>query len=247
MASTSGTFFFPAGGENRSANAVRRRRHAVDADPNRIVNRVEDGGSCWNHNLFADPFGAEGANRRRSFDEYWLHRRHIARGWDQVVVKILALAGKEFFHQRHSQSLRSATFDLPLDKSRINGTTDIVSGGDLQHPHCAQFSIDGNLGQVRAKSEDGIRSALAVFIQRAGGRIESCLAGKHVAVLIQRQVTQGKRALSEIVLLIVLSNSNATIFENNARALASICQPQDGTPQFRSRHLGGFSRDEGLA
>jgi len=125
--------------------------------------------------------------------------------------------------------------------------TDIVSGGDLQHPHCAQFSIDGNLGQVRAKSEDGIRSALAVFIQRAGGRIESCLAGKHVAVLIQRQVPQGKRALSEIVLLIVLSNSNATIFENNAGALASICQPQDGTPQFRSRHLGGFSRDEGLA
>ena len=65
------------------------------------MNCVENRGRGWDHRLLADPFGAEWADGRRIFNENRLDRRHVARGRNQIVMKILAFAGKEFFHQRH--------------------------------------------------------------------------------------------------------------------------------------------------
>ncbi len=158
-------------------------RHAANAYANRIVNRVENCRSGWNHRLLADPFGAERADGRGIFDENRLDRRHVAGRRNQVVMKILAFAGKKFFHQRHPQALGGAAFDLSFNQRGIDGPADVVRGGDLQHAHRAQFSIDSDLRQMRAESINRIGRALAIFVQRAGGRIESRLPGEHVAIL----------------------------------------------------------------
>src|SRR6266853_4463040 len=98
------------------ADAVRRCGHAADAYTNRIVNCVENCRSGWDYRLLADPFGAEWANGRRVFDENRLDRRHVARGRNQIVVKVLAFAGKELLHQRHPQALGGAAFDLSFNE-----------------------------------------------------------------------------------------------------------------------------------
>ena len=183
MASSSVTFFFRAGCQNCGADAVGRGRHAMDANADRVLDRVENRRRGRNHRLLADSLGAKRADRRGIFDQDRLDRRHVAGGRNQIVMQILALAGEEFFHQRHPQALRGAAFDLAFDQRWIDGAADVVRRGDLQYPHRAEFGIDRDLGQVRAKSKDRIGSALAVLIQRTGGRIESGLAGENVAIL----------------------------------------------------------------
>ena len=181
--------------EDGGANAVGRRGQAANAHANRIVNCVQDRGRGWNHRLLADPFGAERPDRRRIFDENRLDRRHVASGRNQIVMKVLAFAGEKLFHQRHAQALGDAAFDLSFNQRRIDGAADVVRGRDLQHAHRAQFGVDCDLGQVRAETKNGVGRALAIFVQRAGGRIESCLPREHVAVLIERQVAQADGAL----------------------------------------------------
>ena len=152
---------------NSGANAVGRCGQTVHAHANRIVNGIEDRGRGRNHRLLADPFGAERADRRRIFDEDRFDRRHVAGRGNQIVVKVLAFAGKKFLHQRHPQSLRGAAFDLSFDKRWIDGAAHVVRRGDLQNPHCAQFRIDRNLRQVRAESDKQHRECLDHF-RRAG-------------------------------------------------------------------------------
>ena len=81
-----------------------------------------------------------------------------------------------------------ASFNLSFNQSWIDGPADVMRGGDLEHAHRAQFRIDGNLRQVGAESKNSIGRALAVLVERAGGRIERGLAGEHVAVFVQGQV-----------------------------------------------------------
>ena len=158
-------------------------------------------------------------------------------------MKILTLAGKEFFHQRHAQTLGSAAFDLSFNQRWIDGTADVMGGGDLQHLHSAQFRIDRNLRQVRSESEYGVGNALAIFIERAGGRIEGGLAGDHVAMLVERQVAQDDGALCLRLPLTVTQPSSKTI---SAHSQAS-ARRRMASAQFRARHLRGFSGDESLA
>src|SRR6266576_3325100 len=157
-------------------------------------------------------------------------------------MKILALAWEKLLHERHSQPLGRSAFNLSLDQCRINRTTDIVSRGDLQHLHRSHFRIDSNLGQMRAKSEYGVRNALAIFVQRTSWRIERGLASQHIAVPVQRQVAQ-----SDCALLTIFSNRDAFVTKNSLRALACIGQTQNGTPQFRTCHVRSLPSDECLA
>ena len=46
-------------------------------------------------------------------------------------MQILALAGKEFFHQRHPQALGGAAFDLAFDQCGIDRAANVVRGCDL--------------------------------------------------------------------------------------------------------------------
>ena len=98
-----------------------------------------------------------------------------------------------------TQALRGAAFDLAFDQRGIDGAAHIVSGGDLQDLHRAEFRIDGNLGQVRAKSEYGVGNSLTVFVERAGRRIEGGFRREHVAVWIQRKRAQIDGALPAFV------------------------------------------------
>ncbi len=120
-----------------------------------------------------------------------------------------------------------AAFDLSFDERWIDGAADVVRGGDLQHAHRAQFGVDCNLRQVGAESINGIGIALAIFVERAGGRIESGLAGEHVAVLIQRQVAQADGAL-----LAIFFNRDSAVLEIDDRAFAGVRQAQNGAAQF---------------
>src|SRR4029077_9323261 len=188
------------------ADAVGRRRHATDAYANRIVNCVENCRSGWDYRLLADPFGTEWANGRRIFDENRLDQRHVARGRNQIIVKVLAFAGKELLHQRHPQALGGAAFDLSFNECWIDGPADVVRGSDLQHAHGAQFGVYRNLGQVSAEPINRIGLALAVVVQDAGGRIESRLSSEYVTVLVQGQLAQADGSL-----LAVFFNCDRTI------------------------------------
>src|SRR6476661_6383596 len=200
MASSSGTLVFHShvsysSGENCRAKPVGCCWHAAHANANRIVDSVENCGCSRNYGLLADTLGTERANWRRILDQDRFNRRHIANRGNQIVVKVLTLAGKEFFHQRHAQSLGSAALDLPFDQGWIDGTAHVMGGGNLQDLHCAQFRIDRNLRQVRPESEYGVWNALTIFIERAGGRIEGGTAGDHVAMLVEWQGSQADDAL----------------------------------------------------
>jgi len=227
------------------ANAVRRRGHPVDAYADRIVNCVEDRGRRRYHSLLADSFGAERSDRRRVLNKNRFHRRHIAGGGDQVVMKILTLAGKEFLHQRHPQPLRCAAFDLPFNQSWINGAANIMRGGYFQYTDGAQFRINGNLHQVRPKSKDSIWNALPIFIQRTGGGVERCVSSDHVAVLVERQLAQGDSARPGIGIL--FCDPYATILEIDDSTVASVREAQNGFPEFRAGQLRRFAGNESLA
>src|SRR5579883_203948 len=183
MASPSGTLSPSLSGlEDRGAHTVRRRRYAPNADANRIVNRVQDRGSRRNDGLLADSFRPEWADGRRVLDQDGLNRRQVSDRRNQIVVEVLPLAGEELFHQRLTEALRRAALDLAFNQRGINGSADVVCGGNLPHPDGAELGVDLDLGHMRPKPENRVGHALAVFIERAGGRIEGGLRGQDIAV-----------------------------------------------------------------
>src|SRR5207302_5808991 len=167
-----------------------RGGNAADAYAGGVVNRVQDGRSCRNHCLLANTLGAKWADGRGIFYKDGLNRRHVAGGWNQIVMKILALAGEELLHQGHPQTLGSTPLDLSLDEYWVDGAADIMCGGNFQDAHRAEFDIDFNFSQVRAEAENGIGNTLTIFVERAGGWIECGFAGENVSVLIARQIAQ---------------------------------------------------------
>src|SRR5262245_29217679 len=101
MASSSGTLLLLSPGfENSGTHTIRGSRYTMNSDANGIVDGVEDGGSGWNHSLLADALGAERPDGSGILDQDRFDGRHVAGGGNQVVVQILTLAGKEFFHER---------------------------------------------------------------------------------------------------------------------------------------------------
>ena len=154
----------------------------MNAHANRIMNRIENRRRGRDHRLLADSFRAEGPDRRRIFDQDRLDRRNVARRRNQIVVQILAFAGEEFLHQRHAEALRNSALDLAFNQSRIDGAPDIMGRGHLQHTNRAQFNVDFDLRHVRAETEDRVRIALPVFIQRSDRRIECRFAGDDVSM-----------------------------------------------------------------
>src|SRR4030088_1996586 len=189
MASSSGTRISgTASGENCGANPIGSCRHFANANAYGIVNRVEDGRRGRDHRLLTDSFGAEGTDGRTLLDQYGFYRRHVSRGWNQVVVQILAFAGCELFHERHAQSLRDATFDLTLNQRGIDGSSYIVSSRNPEDAHGSEFDIYLHLGQMRAETVHGIGIPLTILVERAGGRIECGFLHQYVAVLVERQI-----------------------------------------------------------
>ncbi len=43
-------------------------------------------------------------------------------------MQVFALAGEEFFHERHAQALGDAAFDLAFDESGVDGAAYVVDG-----------------------------------------------------------------------------------------------------------------------
>src|ERR1700682_202602 len=125
MASSSGMLRFRLGYQG-CAYTVGGCGHAADAYTSCIVNCVENCRSGRDYRLFTDPFGTEWPNGRRVFDENRLDLRHVARGRNQVVMKVLAFAGKKLLHQRHPQALGGAAFDLSFNECWIDGPSDVV-------------------------------------------------------------------------------------------------------------------------
>ena len=117
-----------------------------------------------------------------------------------------------------------------------------MRSGDFQYPHRAQLGVDRDLRQMRPESEHGVRYALAVFVQRAGGWIEGGFAGEHIAVLIERQIGQRDSAS-----LFVFQHGDRGILKDDDRALASVSQAEDRFPQLDAGHLRGFAGDKSLA
>src|SRR5882724_1467807 len=110
------------------ADSVGRGWDAADADSSRVVNGVQDGGSGWDHGLFADTFCAERADRGRVFDEDGFDGWDIADRGDEVVVQVLAFAGEKFFHECHAQALGYAALDLAFDETGVDSAAYVVGG-----------------------------------------------------------------------------------------------------------------------
>src|SRR6476646_3338001 len=95
------------------ADAVGSCGNSSHAYTSRVMDRIEN---CWrgrNYGLFANSFRPKRSQGRWILDQNRFNWRHITHRWNQVVVQILAFARKEFFHERHAETLRHATFDLP--------------------------------------------------------------------------------------------------------------------------------------
>ena len=90
------------------------------------------------------------------------------------------------------ETLRDAAFDLSFDQRGIDGASHIMRRSNFQHADGAEFHVDFNLRHVRAESVNRVGSSLPVFVERAGRRIEGRFAGHHVAMLVERQVSQSQ-------------------------------------------------------
>ncbi len=111
----------------------------------------------------------------------------------------------------------------------------------LQNAHRAQFSIDFDLRQVRAKAEHRVRNSLPILIERTGRRIKRRFAGDHVSVLVE-----GQLAKSESVCSSRPRKPSRSLVKMNTRAIARASQLQNFTPQLASRHVRGFARHQRL-
>src|SRR6266849_7772317 len=161
-----------------------------DADADRVVERVHDGGSRGNQCLFADAFCPVGANRRRIFDQDGFNGWHVANGGDEIVVQIFSAAGEKFFHECHAEALGHAAFDLPFDESGIDGAADVVSGGEADNFYGAEFGVHFDFGEMRAEAVDGVGGALSIFVEGFGGWVEGGFGAEDVAVVIEGQIAQ---------------------------------------------------------
>src|ERR1044071_5622401 len=101
-------------------------------------------------------------------------------------MQIFAFAGEEFFHERHTESLRYTTCDLSFDESGIDGATYIVGGSYFEDAHGSEFHVDFNLSHVRAEAVNCVGIALAIFVEGSDRGIERCLDGDHIPVLVGR-------------------------------------------------------------
>src|SRR5437879_3321329 len=109
MASLSGTSGSSAvvggAGEDGLAYAVRGCGNPAHTDASGVVNRIQDRWSSGDDSLLADAFRPEWPYGGWIFDQDRFDWRYIAGRGNQVVMQILALARKEFFHQSHPKSL----------------------------------------------------------------------------------------------------------------------------------------------
>src|SRR5579871_505626 len=228
--------------ENCCAHAVRRRRNLADAHSHRVVDRIQNCRRSWNYRLLSNSLGAKRSNRRWLFDQNRFDLRHVSGRWNQVIMQILSLAGKEFFHQRHAEPLRDPAFNLSLDQRWIDCPPDIMSCCHLQHPDGSQFHIDLNLRHMRTEAINRIRLPLAVVVKRRDRRIERLLARDDVSVFIKWQYAQ-----IECLTLPVLVNRNAILSKLNLSAFACARQVQNRLTQFCSRHVRRFASHECLS
>src|SRR6516225_1093179 len=179
-----------AHGQNGGTNPIRSSGHFADANASGVVNPVEDGRRGRNHSLLADSLGTEGTDGRALLDQYGFYRRNVAHRGNEVVMQILPFARREFFHERHAQSLCGSAFDLTLNQGGIDGSSDIMGGRNPQHAHSSELDIDLHLGKVCAETIHGIWISLTILVERAGRRIERDFLRQDVPVLVQGQVGQ---------------------------------------------------------
>src|SRR5437879_7878900 len=225
MASSSGTVA-PGVlcGENCGANTIGRGWDPPDAHAGGIMNRVQDCRGGRDDCLLADSFRSKRPDWRGILDEDRLHRRHVTDGRDQVVVKILALPRKKLFHQGVTQTLRRAAFDLSFNEGRVDRASHVVSGRYPQHLHGSEFRIDRDLRHVRPKAEHGVRYTLAVFIERAGRRIERGFRSRNVSELVARKLREMNRLLTAALL-----HFHAMITDPDGRRLTRQSPLSDGS------------------
>src|SRR5277367_2445469 len=228
--------------EDGFAYAIRRGGNPAHAYAGSVVNRIQDRRSSRNHGLLADTFRAEWSDRRRIFNQNRFDWRNVSDRGDQVVMQILALAGKEFLHQRHAEALSHTAFDLSFDQRGIDRATYVMRGNNLQHPHRSQFNINGNLRHVSAKSVDCVRAALSVFVERAGGWIESLLGSQNITVLIERQILW-----TEITLRPVFADRQRARAELDHRIFVRVRAQKNGAPEFLPRHICSFASNKRLS
>ncbi len=105
-------------------------------------------------------------------------------------MQILAFARHELLHERHAEALRNASFDLTFDEGRVDRAAHVMGGRELQDFDGAKLEIDLNFGEVCAEPEDGVGDALAIFIERLGGRIERDFGAQDVTAFIERKFAQ---------------------------------------------------------
>src|SRR6201993_1878969 len=162
-----------------------------NADTRCVTQRVQNWRGGGGEGLLTDPFCAKRADGRNLFDENRFDLRNIANGGNQVIVQIFTFARHEFFHQRHAEALRDAAFDLAFDQSWVNSASHVVGGSQLQNFDSSEFEIDFDFGEMRAEPINGIGNALAILIERLGGRIVGDFGAEDITEPIERKIVEG--------------------------------------------------------
>ena len=192
------------------------------------------------------PLAPNGPTEERVLDQDAFDRRHVADGRDEIVVQVLALAGKELLHQRESEALRRAALDLAFDQRRIDRPADVVRADEAEHFHAPELNVDLDLRHMRAGAEHRIRFALAVLVERRRRRIERLDDLDHEASGVDRQGGEFDPPIAAGV-----RDGDRADLETQLRVLADIGEAQDlraawparrGGRRFRRRRSGARRR-----
>ena len=130
----------------------------------------------------------------------------------------------------------------PSTSVGLIGAADVVSGHDLAHLDGAEAEVDVDGGDLGGEAVGGIGDALALGVERRGGRVEGGDGFEHDALAVV-----GEMGEIDDRLLAAVGDGEARALEFEARVGSGVGEAQDFRPQRLARQLRGLAGDEGLA
>ncbi len=208
-----------------------------------MVDGVEDRRRRRDQRRLADALGTVGAERFRILDEKTFDLGHVADRRNEIIVQILGSPRQIFLHQSEADALRDTAMDLTFDLSRVDGTADVVRGGDAGNLDGPESGVDLDLRQLGGEGVARIGHALTFLVERRRRRIEMAGPGQHVAALVRR------REDGEVYLVhhAAIGNAKPPLVEHDPPCRPRPCPLENLPPQRLARELRRGAGNEGLA
>src|SRR5438105_1424293 len=134
-----------------------------------VADRGDDGRRRRDRRRLPDALRAEWRARLWHFDQNGVDGGCVERGRYQIVgeagVAYLPALHDELLHHRQTDTLRDATLDLTGHLERIEDTTHVLRGGEVDDAHESELRIDIDNRAVCCARERDVRVTLAVGVE----------------------------------------------------------------------------------